>query len=95
MAFRVAGLKFHEAIWAGCDNAFLKRIGESLNALGLEFRRRASENPGVLKQSLKDHRKLFNAIKSRKPMDAAEAAEEHMRNVYRSTVAQDIKEGKP
>ena len=90
-AFRVADLKFHEAIWVGCGNAFLKRIGESLNSLGLEFRRRASENPKVLEQSLKDHRKLFEALKARDTSAAAQAAEEHMQNVYRSTVAQDMK----
>lgn len=94
-AFRVADLKFHEAIWAGCGNAFLKRIGESLNALGLEFRRRASENPKVLEQSLKDHRRLLEALKAREPSAAAEAAEAHMRNVYRSTVAQDFVEKRP
>lgn len=92
-AFRVADLKFHEAIWAGCGNAFLKRIGESLNAIGLEFRRRASENPNVLEQSLKDHRKLFEALKAREPSAAAEAAEAHMQNVYRSTIAQDVEGG--
>ncbi|MEM9974901.1 MAG: FadR/GntR family transcriptional regulator [Pseudomonadota bacterium] len=89
-AFRLADLKFHEAIWIGCGNAFLKRIGQSLNALGLEFRRRASENPKVLEQSLKDHRKLYEALRTRDPAAAAEAAEAHMQNVYRSTVAQGI-----
>ncbi len=89
-AFRLADLKFHEAIWIGCGNAFLKRIGESLNALGLEFRRRASENPKVLEQSLKDHRKLYEALRARDSAAAAEAAEAHMQNVYRSTVAQGI-----
>lgn len=88
-AFRVADFRFHEAIWIGCGNAFLKRIGESLNSLGLEFRRRASENRAVLEQSLRDHRKLFDALKARDPSAAADAAEEHMQNVYRSTVAQD------
>lgn len=92
-AFRIADLKFHEAIWIGCGNAFLKRIGESLNSLGLEFRRRASENPEVLKQSGKDHRKLYEALRARDPSSAARAAEEHMQNVYRSTVAQDMKGG--
>lgn len=90
-AFRVADLRFHEALWAGCGNAFLKRIGESLNSLGLEFRRRASENPQVLAQSLKDHRRLFEAVKARDPAAAAAAAERHMQNVYTSTVAQDAK----
>ena len=91
-AFRVADLRFHEALWNGCGNAFLKRIGESLNSLGLEFRRRASENPMVLEQSLKDHRRLFEAIKARDPSAAAQAAEKHMQNVYNSTVAQDTGE---
>jgi GntR family transcriptional repressor for pyruvate dehydrogenase complex len=90
-AFRVADFRFHEAIWIGCGNAFLKRIGESLNSLGLEFRRRASENPAVLAQSLKDHRKLVEALKNRDSTAAAAAAEEHMQNVYRSTVAQATK----
>ena len=90
-AFRVADFRFHEAIWIGCGNAFLKRIGESLNSLGLEFRRRASENPAVLAQSLKDHGKLLAALKDRDPAAAAKAAEEHMQNVYRSTVAQATK----
>lgn len=91
-AFRVADLRFHEALWAGCGNSFLKRIGESLNSLGLEFRRRASENRNVLEQSLKDHRRLFEAVKARDPSAAALAAEQHMQNVYNSTVAQDIKD---
>lgn len=90
-AFRVSDFKFHELIWAGCGNAFLKRIGESLNSLGLEFRRRASENDSVLRQSLKDHRTLLNALTARDPAAAAAAAEAHMQNVYRSTVAQDLK----
>jgi GntR family transcriptional repressor for pyruvate dehydrogenase complex len=88
-AFRVADLRFHEALWTGCGNAFLKRIGESLNSLGLEFRRRASENPKVLEQSLRDHRRLFEALKARNPSEAALAAGEHMQNVYRSTVSQE------
>ena len=91
-AFRVSDFKFPEAIWTGCGNAFLKRIGESLNSLGLEFRRRASENPKVLEQSLKDHRNLFEALKAGDTSAAAQAAEEHMRNVYQSTVAQDIQD---
>ena len=88
--FRLADFRFHQAIWDGCRNPFLKRIGESLNAIGLEVRRRASENPKVLEQSLKDHRRLLDALKARDPQAAAEAAEEHMKNVYRTTATQDI-----
>ena len=88
-AFRLSDFAFHEAIWAGSGNAFLKRIGESLNVLGLEFRKRASETPGVLAQSYADHRRLLDALVARDADAAAKAAETHMQNVYQSTIAQE------
>ncbi len=91
--FRLSDFKFHETIWIGSGNSFLKRIGESLNSLGLEFRRRASERPEVLEQSLRDHRMLFDALRVRDPSAAADAAEKHMQNVYRSTMNQPTKGG--
>ena len=89
IAFRQSDLAFHEALWEGSGNAYLKRIGESLNVIGLEFRKKASETRGVLEQSLKDHHALVKAIRSRDPEAAARAAARHMQNVYQSTVAQD------
>lgn len=88
-AFRLSDFAFHEAIWGGSGNAFLKRIGESLNVLGLEFRKRASETAGVLAQSYADHCRLRDALQARDPDAAAKAAETHMQNVYQSTIAQE------
>ena len=88
-AFRVSDFAFHEAIWEGCGNTFLRRIGESLNVLGLEFRKRASETKGVLEQSLADHHRLVAALRARDADAAARAAESHMQNVYQSTIAQE------
>jgi GntR family transcriptional repressor for pyruvate dehydrogenase complex len=93
IAFRQSDFEFHEVIWIGSGNAFLKRIGESLNVLGLEFRKRASEKPGVLERSLEDHRRLLDALKSRDPDAAARAAEAHMQNVYQSTISQGERDG--
>ena len=87
-AFRVSDFEFHEAIWIGSGNAFLKRIGESLNVLGLEFRKRRAESTGVLQQSFNDHRILLDALQLRNADAAAKAAEQHMQNVYKSTIAQ-------
>ena len=84
--FREFDSAFHDIIWRGCGNAFLTRIGKSLNVIGLEFRRMASETAGVLAQSHKDHRRILDALKARDPASAAEAASAHMRNVYRTTV---------
>jgi DNA-binding FadR family transcriptional regulator len=88
IAFRASDYAFHETIWIGCRNAFLKRIGQSLNVLGLEFRKRASETPGILEQSFTDHRRLLDALRARDPEAAAQAAQLHMQNVFQSTIAQ-------
>ena len=88
IAFRESDFAFHKVIWRGSNNAFLKRIGESLNVMGLEFRRRAAEKPEILAQSYDDHLALFEAIKSRDADRAAKAAERHMQNVYKSTIVQ-------
>jgi DNA-binding GntR family transcriptional regulator len=85
--YRISDGLFHELIWEGCRNAFLYRIGKSLHVIGQEFRRRASETPGVLSQSHNDHRLLVKAIKARKPDAAAQAAAKHMQNVLQSTLA--------
>ena len=87
-AFRASDHAFHEIIWIGSKNAFLKRIGESLNVIGLEFRKRASESPAVLQQSYADHQVLLAALKDRDADAAAKAAERHMQNVYRVTIEQ-------
>lgn len=88
IAFRKSDYAFHEAIWIGSQNAFLKRIGQSLNVLGLEFRKRASETAGVLERSLRDHRRLLDALQARDAEAAARAAQLHMQNVFQSTIAQ-------
>lgn len=91
--FRASDYAFHELIWTASGNAFLKRISESLNVLGLEFRKRASETSGVLEQSIKDHRRLLDALEARDPDAAARAAAEHMQNVYQSTIRQEQQKG--
>ncbi|MEQ8658998.1 MAG: FCD domain-containing protein [Hyphomicrobiales bacterium] len=94
-AFRASDYAFHELIWIGSGNAFLKRIGESLNVIGLEFRKRASESPTVLQQSYADHKVLVSALKARDAEAAAKAAEQHMHNVYRVTIEQpEMKKGR-
>ncbi len=84
--FRESDSAFHDVLWKSCGNAFLTRIGKSLNVIGLEFRRMASETAGVLAQSHKDHLRILAALKARDGAAAAEAASAHMRNVYRTTV---------
>ncbi len=87
IGFRVSDLEFHRTISEASRNPFLLRVSHSLYVLGMEYRRVASELPGVLRQSLADHEAIVSALTSRDP-DAAQAAmEAHMRNVHESTKA--------
>lgn len=83
--FRLLDTEFHDILWACAGNAFLARIGKSLNVLGLEFRKTASETPGVLQRSIDDHRLILAALEARDADVAARHAEAHMRNVFETT----------
>lgn len=85
--FRLSDTEFHEILWASAGNAFLRRIGKSLNVLGLEFRKTASETPGVLRQSFADHTTIVAALAAGDAEQASRCAARHMRNVYQTTIS--------
>jgi GntR family transcriptional repressor for pyruvate dehydrogenase complex len=91
IGFRVSDVEFHRVLSDATGNPFLVRVSTSLYILGMEYRRIAAENPGVLGQSFRDHELIIAALEARDP-DAAEAAMvQHMTNVHLSTVnAMDI-----
>ncbi len=86
LGFRVSDLEFHRTIMEATGNPFLVHTSGSLYILGMEYRRMASETPGVLTQSLVDHRAIVAALEARDPQAAAKAAERHISNVHRSTI---------
>lgn len=85
IGFRVSDLEFHQIILDACGNPFLDRIANSLYALGMEYRRVASETPGVIEQSVRDHLAIIEGLAARDPDQTGAAMEEHMRNIDRST----------
>lgn len=86
LGFRVSDLEFHRTIMEATGNPFLVRVSHSLYVLGMEYRRIASETPGVLKQSLADHKAIVAAFSARNADAAEKAMVVHMRNVHRSTL---------
>jgi GntR family transcriptional repressor for pyruvate dehydrogenase complex len=66
-AFLQADIKLHSLITDAAHNPILSRIMASLNQLGLASRRRTADLPGVIAQSIEDHRHIVNALKSRNP----------------------------
>jgi DNA-binding FadR family transcriptional regulator len=85
IGFRVSDLEFHRTIMEATQNPFLIRVSHSLYVLGMEYRRIASERPGVLRQSLADHGAIVAALRARDGDAAQHAMEAHMRSVHRST----------
>ncbi|MCP4381471.1 MAG: FadR family transcriptional regulator [Hyphomicrobiales bacterium] len=86
LGFRVSDLEFHRTIMDSTGNPFLIRVAYSLYVLGMEYRRIASETPGVLKRSLADHEEIVAAFVARDADAAGAAMVLHMRNVHESTL---------
>ena len=87
VAFRVLDLEFHQTLTGLAGNAFLDRMAQSLYHYGSEFRRIASETPGVLANSASEHDTIFNAVSARSGGSAAAAMRKHLESIYRTTQA--------
>lgn len=85
VGFRVSDLAFHQTLIDAAGNPFLARVATSLNVLGMEYRRVASENPTVLRLSVQDHAAILAALERRDAAGAQAAMEQHMRNVRDTT----------
>lgn len=85
--YRDIDTEFHRTLAQLADNEFLARAAQSLNVLGLEFRKVASETPAVIGQSIKDHRSILAAIRRKDAEQARAAMVAHMTQVLKSTQA--------
>jgi GntR family transcriptional repressor for pyruvate dehydrogenase complex len=56
-----------------------------MNILGLEFRKTASETAEVIRGSIRDHKRIVEALRSADPESARQAMREHMQHVLRTT----------
>ncbi|MGN6486398.1 MAG: FadR/GntR family transcriptional regulator [Devosia sp.] len=78
---------FHRQLGDLGQNEFLSRAAQSLNVLGQEFRKTASETPNVISTSIADHRAIVAAIRQRDAAGARQAMVMHMEHVLQSTQA--------
>src|SRR6185503_11072326 len=61
--YRDVDTAFHRRLGELSGNEFLLRAAQSLNVLGQEFRKTASETPNVISTSIADHRIIVAAIR--------------------------------
>ncbi len=85
--YRDVDTAFHRRLAELAGNEFLARAAQSLNVLGLEFRRIASETADVITTSIEDHRAIVAAVRDRDPAAARAAMILHMNHVLTSTQA--------
>ncbi|MBR2691080.1 MAG: FadR family transcriptional regulator [Aquamicrobium sp.] len=85
VTYREVDTAFHRRLAELAENEFLARAAQSLNILGLEFRKIASETPGVINRSIQDHKAIVAAFRAKDTEAARGAMVAHMRNVLRST----------
>ena len=79
--------QFHERLGEISGNPFLSRASQSLNVLGIEFRRKAANTKSVPTDSIKDHRAILSALKEHNPEAARKAMILHMDQVLDATRA--------
>ena len=84
-AYRHLDVAFHERIHSVAKNPFLARAATSLNVLGMQFRKLASETPAVIRGSLRDHAAVVDALAEHDGPAAEQAMQDHMHRVLVTT----------
>lgn len=85
VAYREVDTSFHRLLAELSGNEFLARAAESMNVLGLEFRKIASETAEVISGSVRDHKRIVEALRKRDGEGARAAMRDHMHHVLRTT----------
>lgn len=83
--FRMLDTEFHRTLMALGKNPFLERVAQSLYELGIEYRRVASEMPGVIARSAAEHAAIVAALAARDAAAAVGAMGAHLTSISRTT----------
>jgi GntR family transcriptional repressor for pyruvate dehydrogenase complex len=86
VAFRLLDIEYHQAINAGAGNDLLSALAHVLYDLGLDVRRTASELPGVITKSVKQHIMVADAIIAGDARAAMAAYRKHLEHVRDTTI---------
>jgi GntR family transcriptional regulator, transcriptional repressor for pyruvate dehydrogenase complex len=77
-------VELHDVIREAAGNSILGRFMESIHALGLASRQATGTKRKVREQSVKDHRAIVAALRSRDGDTASDAMRHHLENVERA-----------
>ena len=82
--FLVHDVAFHRAVAAASGNPTLATLVEMVSAILYERRRETIERAHDFKEALELHRRIYRAIRARKPEEAREAMREHIVRAHRA-----------
>ena len=85
VGFRILDSRFHARLSAASGNVVLERIAYGLYNMGLDIRRRATQNLALIRQSTGDHKRIVEALNAR---DAERAGREmgiHLDHIEETT----------
>jgi GntR family transcriptional repressor for pyruvate dehydrogenase complex len=86
VAFRLLDIEYHQAINTGAGNSLLSSLAQVLYDLGLDVRRTASEIPGVIDVSVRQHVEVADAILANDAAAATAAYRKHLEHVRDTTI---------
>src|SRR5690242_16358444 len=86
LGFRMLDQQFHRTIGQLGGNPFLEIVAQSLYELGMEYRRVATEAPGVIERSAAEHLAIVDALKAGDPDAPAAAMGAHLMSIHETTV---------
>lgn len=87
VGFRILDSRFHARLSATAGNVVLERIAQALYNMGLDIRRRATQDPVLIRRSLNEHTAIVAAIAAADPDAAASAMGAHLEHIEASTRA--------
>ncbi len=79
---------FHELIYAACGSITLQTTLVPLHRKAQKFRRASVEKKERAAESVKEHRKIFEAIAAHDPDRAGAAVNEHIRHARKSMIGE-------
>ena len=87
VGFRILDSRFHARLSAAAGNVVLERLAHGLYNMGLDIRRRATEDPALIRRSLGEHTRIVRAIEGGDAEGAATAMAAHLDHIEASTRA--------
>lgn len=86
IGFRILDSRFHDKLYSMGQNAILARMAASLYSMGLDLRRRATEEAGTIATSMSDHQQILDAFREGDADAAGTAMLGHIAHIEASTL---------